>query len=660
MSETPPTPRGLTPLGAARFALVGPTPEEELYLRIASLADALGEPSQSLLALAWELSSGAALAGEAQALAAREARFLLALAVLIAEDRGSTRLRVAGPAGALHLEAHLGPLLGSADERPAKLASLQAEFGGGFGATTPGLCCEGPFLRTPRLAASEARLAAALLERAGGRPEPAFGAGALNGAVASVLQRPQVTPQGPLTLASEQVEAVRHALARPLCVISGGPGTGKTSLVVALLRALALLGLEAEQVALAAPTGKAAQRLQASVASALESVARLAPAEEALRRAAPSALTLHRLLGLSQRRSQPRQHRGNPLSASVVIVDEASMISLPLMERLVAAVRPGARLVLLGDADQLPAVGAGTVLQEVLEVSAEPTSLLAGCGTLLRHSFRQDARDPAGAQLLAFAEDLREGRDPHGSLSPAEPGQAPSGPRARWSSAGDAGLERLLADAWSWWFGPLAEAAREGFQPLGGGRLAPSPALEALFARAEAARLLCLTRTGPRGADALNERLRRRAGARGRFAPGAPVLVHRNDYELGLVNGEVGLALWVKEPEGPRLRAVFRQEGQVRALPLELFGDRLSDCYAMTVHKAQGSEYEHVALVLPGRDLPLLCRELIYTAVTRARRSVTLEGERALFDLGVGRTLARESGLGEALRSAGGDSGQAT
>ena len=96
---------------------------------------------------------------------------------------------------------------------------------------------------------------------------------------------------------------------------------------------------------------------------------------------------------------------------------------------------------------------------------------------------------------------------------------------------------------------------------------------------------------------------------------------------------------------------MFRQEGQARALPLELFGDRLSDCYAMTVHKAQGSEYEHVALVLPGRDLPLLCRELIYTAVTRARRSVTLAGERALFDLGVARTLARESGLAEALRS---------
>lgn len=646
MSESAPeplrAPARVTPLGAARFAIVGPDPSEELYLRIASLADALGEPSPAILTLAWELSAGSELA-------TREARFLLALAVLIAEDRGSTRLRVEGPAGALHLEAHLGALLGLPAARAERVAALQAHFASEAEWVSPGLCREGPYLRTPRLAASEARLAAAFLDRAASSPTPELDAAAAEAALTSVLDRPPTTPLGPLRLAEEQAEALRQALARPLCVISGGPGTGKTSLVVALLRALALLGLDAEELALAAPTGKAAQRLQGSIAAGLATVADLTPAEAALQRAAPAALTIHRLLGLSQRRSQPRHHRGNPLSAAVVIVDEASMISLPLMERLVAAIRPGARLVLLGDADQLPAVGAGTVLQEVLACSGEG-SPLAGCGTRLVHNFRQDASDPAGAQLLRFAGDLREERDPHAALTLAEAGVQPSGPVARWSSPGDPDLERLLADAWAWWFAPLAEAAREGFAPSGGGRLLATPSLEALFAQAEAARLLCLTRTGPRGADALNERLRRRAGARGRFAPGAPILVHKNDYELGLVNGEVGLALWVEEPAGPRLRAVFRQEGQFRALPLELFGDRLSDCYAMTVHKAQGSEYDHVALVLPGRDLPLLCRELIYTAVTRARRSVTLAGQRELFEFGVGRTLERESGLGDALR----------
>jgi exodeoxyribonuclease V alpha subunit len=586
----------------------------------------------------------------------RRALALLVIALLEARAAGSTRL----PLGALDERlARLG--VGAPDRQAcARFAAVPPEpLFGAPGAHRPFIVEDGA-LATHRDWLIEERLAASLATRLGRPPTP-VAAGDLEAAVAGAA-----APGRRWT--AEQERALRAALVQPLTIVTGGPGTGKTALVAGILRALAALGVPAADVALAAPTGKAANRIVELLR------AELAPAPATT--PFPEPVTLHRLLGFRGGRprlgvGEFRHHENYPLPHRLVLVDEASMVDLALMERLARAARPDARLILLGDADQLPSVDAGAVFHDLTRASARARPIT------LVESHRMNPADPAGAAVLAAARAVKAGdvsalelrtrsrpADLDGvGLEHLEPaGPAPAADR------------RLLAAFLDWWAEARVRAlpghdelcARAYRLEPGGGRVdaRDAPPLAALLAHHQRLRVLALTRGAgaPTGADAINAALVRRAGARGpggpagprgELAPGTPVLMSRNDYERGLFNGDQGVTVWAAPPgDDPRLWVAFPRRGTIAMFPFTGLGDDLRVAYATTVHKAQGTELEHAALVLPERDLPLLARELLYTALTRARRGVVVVGRRALLERGAARPLDRASGLADRLARA--------
>jgi exodeoxyribonuclease V alpha subunit len=427
---------------------------------------------------------------------------------------------------------------------------------------------------------------------------------------------------------------VRAALGRRFTVITGGPGTGKTTIVLALVRALVRLGLAPESVALAAPTGKAANRLDEALRQGL---ARLPG--EAL--PLPAAETLHRRLGYSPHAGAFQFGPHNRLPHRAVIVDEGSMIDLFLMERLAGAVADDALLVVLGDADQLPSVEAGAVFRD-----------LAPLGLALTRSFRMDPTRAAGRRIFEVAQAVKRGEPPR--LEARERAAAlafdgaelvPDGERAalleRWYA------ERICAL-------PDFSALCEGEYRLGdeGFAAADAARLDVLARHQQSFRLLCLTRARPTGVEAANAWLHRRHHAGpAPFAAGEPILMLRNDYERGLFNGDQGLVVRVRESgHAPRLMAAFPVAGRWAAWDLPSLRDTVELAYALTVHKAQGSEYDDVALLLPDAPIPLLSRELLYTALSRSRRALIICGSPSVLAAGVTRPLGRLSGVAARLR----------
>lgn len=444
------------------------------------------------------------------------------------------------------------------------------------------------------------------------------------------------------------------ALLHPLCVISGGPGTGKTSTVV---RILALLveqaGAQVPRLVLAAPTGKAAARLAEAIRLARDGL----PVSDEVRARIPGeAQTLHRLLGWG-RGGVFRHHRGNPLACDALIVDEASMVDLPLMAALFEALPAGARLILLGDRDQLASVDAGAVLGDLCgatEGAQHSTAFAAAVADLAGDQLPAATRSPAPLadnliflrRSYRFGEDSGIGRlaravnrgDVSGALALL---RAPGGEDVRWRPLPSAAaLEDTLAPL-------LLEALRPCLQAHG--------AAEALAAF-ERFRLLTALRRGPWGVEELNRLAEKILARRGLIQPatpfyaGRPILVTGNDYRLGLFNGDIGL-IWPDPDSGGALRAFFPQAGgELRKiapprLPVH------ETVFAMTVHKSQGSEFDQVLLVLPESTAELLSRELLYTALTRARRRVEIWGDEHLVSAVVGRRVERRSGLREALWS---------
>ena len=414
-----------------------------------------------------------------------------------------------------------------------------------------------------------------------------------------------------------------------------------------------------DSVAIAAPTGKAAQRLaDAIAASALAPSADMSDA--ALPAMVPPPLTLHRLLGWSPSRGRFARHENDPLPQRLIIVDEASMIDLAVMERLLRALRPDARLVLLGDADQLPSVEAGAVFRDL-------------CAGLKPARLRENLRvasDPAARGIIAAAVAINRGALDASFRQVVARRTSVNDLEFRgvehldgaWTDVGEALLER-------WWGEQLAadEAslarARRVYQHRDGLFEPPDASeLAALFAHHRRHRCLCVTRTPgvPTSSDTINERLLQRLGgqrwrtsrfARSTdFAPGTPVIAQRNDYGRGLFNGDQGVVVRVDRGDGdPATRmAVFQRGAGFVAFPAAAVPD-LAPAFALTVHKAQGSEFDHVLLVLPDDDMPLLSRELVYTAVTRARRSVLIAGRHELLARAVSHTVQRFSGVADRL-----------
>ncbi|MDT0634891.1 exodeoxyribonuclease V subunit alpha [Spectribacter hydrogenoxidans] len=442
--------------------------------------------------------------------------------------------------------------------------------------------------------------------------------------------------------------ALRHRFA----VISGGPGTGKTYTVLRLMRLLIESALRAGEapplIRMAAPTGKAAARMVESTRAGLTEMPDL---PEAVRTHIPlEAGTLHRLIGIGYGTTRPRHDRDNPLAADVVIVDEASMVDLPLMAKLVEALSDQARLILLGDRYQLASVESGSVLAELCSAAGVNrfTSAQQEAAAPLLADPMENSDSPLADHVVTLQTSHRFQADsPIGRLAAAV--NDGDGETALAIAADSAPDITLNTDTGGDSLDELVEAAAERYQALID-TTEPQIALEHLQSQC----LLCAVRHGPTGSVTLNRRITERLAQQRGFDPrhvwyhGRPVMVTRNDYRAGLYNGDIGVCL--RDEEG-HLRVWFATDEGLRAFLPTALPDHES-VYAITVHKSQGSEFDHVTLVLPLEDNKLLTRELIYTGITRARMTVRLFGSGEILTAAIQRRIERHSGLSDRMREA--------
>lgn len=448
--------------------------------------------------------------------------------------------------------------------------------------------------------------------------------------------------------------AAEISVRRQLVVISGGPGTGKTTTVVKIIaliieQALAA-GTSLPDIMLAAPTGKATARLKETLVQAKSKDAHM-PLDcdpTVLRHIPEDAATIHRALGV-QRRDPTRFHHNahNPLPVDVMVVDECSMVDLALMTKLVEAVPHQARLILLGDKDQLASVEAGAVFGDICRTGPVPNGHASE-----RHA-SGSADSPSGQRsIIQLTRNYRFAIGSGiGTLTRAiNLGDS----KTAISVLEDDGFEdtRLVeVEAPAQTIARAKGQALKYYAPLLNCR-EPIQGLRQLGVF----RILCAHRTGPFGTETLNpviaSLLQSETGidTTPRWYPGRPVMIVENDYQLQLFNGDVGLV--GTAPDGPdRLQAFFADsENNIRGLaPTRL--PRHQTVYAMTIHKSQGSEFDHVLVVLPDRRTPVVTRELLYTAVSRARKSVTLLAPKKVVREAIDTPVQRASGLTEQLRS---------
>lgn len=481
-----------------------------------------------------------------------------------------------------------------------------------------------------------------------------------------------------------QKVAAAVALTRRFAVISGGPGTGKTTTVTRLLAALIEQSLSqnqrAPEIKLVAPTGKAAARLTESIGRA---VAQL-PVSPQLKALIPTeSSTLHRLLGSILGSAEFRHHSENPLHLDILVVDEASMVDLSMMYKLVDALPPQARLILLGDKDQLASVEAGAVLGDICTFYAQGYSSaqgewlaqLTGYDTLA-HSATQ--RTHAAAARSGIADSLC-------MLQKSYRFDARSG-IGQLAKAVNSGSGQKLAQVWQRKFADIQhfplnhDHYRAMIDTVVGEyhrylqRLAINHqtqalsqpngiAVEPMRDKAKAAldmfnrcRLLCAVREGDFGVIGLNQHIEKALAAKRwiqvqdeLWYHGRPVMVTRNDYALGLYNGDIGLCILDESEAEPRLKVYFElPDGSVKAvLPSRV--PEHETAYAMTIHKSQGSEFDFALMVLPPEFTPILTRELIYTGITRAKKRLALYADEQVLLRGIKVRTERASGLVERL-----------
>ncbi|MEO8845949.1 MAG: exodeoxyribonuclease V subunit alpha [Kofleriaceae bacterium] len=624
-----------------------------------------------------------------------EALGILVLALMIAQRQGSSRLPLdATPRGQLaqlvkeilHIAGHDG----NATQILKRIASLTSapSFNSviGTGEARLPLIVDDKCLYTERARYLECRVAVRLADRLAPRaparlavesaPEPEPPREKSNVIqfarflAAAIGKPPEPEPEpemiAPIAitaalepkLTEEQRRAVELALSGKLTVVTGGPGTGKTLVAAAIVRGFQRMGIT--EIALAAPTGKAANRLTEVIAKELAEHAASAPGDS--QSGAPVAQTLHRLLGY--RGHGFVHHARSPLPAGALIVDEASMIDLALVDALLDALPASAPLVLIGDAHQLPAVDAGRILADL----ADPDGAANARVAVLQHSHRMDASDPRGKQVLEAAQAVHRGDAAalFTAKAPLATARTPgtlafSGVEWVDAAKGAEIARQVTATVWHHFGGPKAQAiANDTVFRFDDGVIVAeqAQALEDLWHRIGRARILTATRGLPTGARALNAHLHELAldnmtiTGKPELVPGEPVMITANDYQRGLYNGDQGIIVRADEGTGHhRYRAVFRVGTRLVPFAIEALRDRLELAWALTIHKSQGSELEAVALVLPEDDLPLITRELIYTGITRARYSVVLCGSRVAITKGASRVALRHSGLADRMRA---------
>ncbi len=430
-----------------------------------------------------------------------------------------------------------------------------------------------------------------------------------------------------------QKVAVLMALTRQFSVISGGPGTGKTTVIAQVLRLLRQQSVDT-RISFAAPTGKAAARMQQVISKE--------GAENTI-----EAKTIHRLLGITSMREQGKYHADNPLPLDVLIIDEASMIDISLMAQILAALPAAAQLILLGDSRQLASVESGAVLDNLcrgeVSLSAEFVSQLKAV-TGIELAENTSAKMPLIDSMVILQHSYRFAED------------SIVGQLASSTLAGDADATMsLLQSNKKYWQATQNESEIDkaivaGYQPYIQA-IMDHAAPEACLAAFERYRMLCALRKGPQSVAAANAILTRTLRRLGwqtdqPFYHGQAIMITQNSYQLQLFNGDTGLIL--PHPETRELQACFiSEQGLKWILPMRLPAHETA--FAMTVHKAQGAEFDQVDILLPAQSSPLLSRELLYTALTRARNHVTLLASEATIRHTIATRHQRDSNLAKRL-----------
>ena len=449
-----------------------------------------------------------------------------------------------------------------------------------------------------------------------------------------------------------QKVAVANALSRQFTIIAGGPGTGKTFTVIKILAALQILAegfLQAKgslKIAMVAPTGKAAQRLNESIQNTKSDFLRDKLLDKTVLNTIPdTAGTVHRLLGVIPGSHDFRYNQDRSLPYDVILVDEISMIDLPLMTRLMRAVKSNCRIIMLGDADQLPSVAAGSVLSDLAPRqepgyspdTAQQLNDLTG--------FKLPQIEPSQRNLDHLSVLQKSRRfDGSGEIGRLATAVIKGDAEQSWHvlQQGKKQIEALISERFYLWLDKLME---QFYSPL----FTDNIDINSAFAQLKKFRFLAATRLGEQGVININNTIEQALRKKGLISsshelyPGRPIMVTENHYGIGLYNGDTGL-LW-PDKEG-KLQAVFPQNDSLRWLSLGRL-PKVETVYAMTIHKTQGSEFNHVALVLPENDSLVLSRELLYTAITRAKDKLSVFGSKGIFKLGVTRKVQRYSGLQE-------------
>lgn len=477
---------------------------------------------------------------------------------------------------------------------------------------------------------------------------------------------------------SEQIDwqkiAVATALKQPFSLISGGPGTGKTRTVSILLAALQLKQIEQNlpelQIALVAPTGKAAARLKESISASLSQL----DLPESLRNSIPTqASTIHSLIGIRPDSDQPKYHQKNPLHLDLLVVDEASMIDLFVMEKLLNALKPHTRVIMLGDKDQLASVEAGSVMAELGEfltngysqvhcdylqqttgysLSPVQPQVPSICDSLchLRHSYRFGEHSGIG-RLAADINAQQANRSWQHFVNFDDltlisyPSVQTFADKAHWLQH----CVQLVVNKAVELYRPYLQLVQQRFQDP------QSVSVADIFTAFQQVRFLSALRVSELGVERLNQSiadaLQRKGLVQFRHSRenylGKPILITENVPALQVFSGDIGLLL---PDEQGKLRAYF--ETEIDGKPHSISPSRLPNnepAYVMTVHKSQGSEFAHTLLVMPLHPSPVLCKELLYTAVTRAKTAFTLFSEETIWKQAVHRQNQRQSGLMEQL-----------
>lgn len=537
----------------------------------------------------------------------------------------------------------------------------------------PVLCLDGGLLYFEKYHQAERSVAASLQRLIRDSAVSRFPQDAIKAAIDAVCQT--VT----FDLNEEQLLAMGIAVTQPFSIISGGPGTGKTTILGSVLRSLLRLGVSPEAIALAAPTGKAANRMTESLQQGLlhDVQGALTQPEEQL--LSLEAATIHRLLNINPSRPKPRYHENNQWSYQVLVIDEVSMVDMLLMDALLKAIPSDCRVVFLGDQFQLPSVSSGAVLADLMpdanrqlslsheqhqnlkqllppsawsvldayEITDGSNALLSGCVAVLKQSMR------SGGGIVELSECVRVG-DAQGFM------QHPSLLR---KLDGDVGVmwcdQQVMEPHWSshcqtWlthhffkqsdYFGLMNQVKGMDHRRID----ALSEVFDAVFQCINQARILTLVNQGLVGADSINHTLAQmfkkklQSSGQDQAFHGAVIMVKRNDKSLNLYNGDTGVLV---ETESGQLRAVFPAKSGHVAYSIHVIPDH-SLAFAITVHKSQGSEFNHVLMPLP--DDPnhrLLSREMLYTGMTRAKTSVQLIGSQAVLQSAIKGKNQRHSGL---------------